>query len=256
MFHVMGSDPAKEEGSEQRRIQDTLESIEKRIKQIESSLKKIDKTSILTNDDQLFFGMVLSFALLFATIPDFDFCTIFANFGFKITATQGVLSSRVLLFASLIFASATRYYVIYAKDSEKNRFRKLSVGALIFSIYWPITDLIMRGLTGVLGSIYYMLVFVSPIALTFFALPFSALERKWYKRYGDSEPIVSLAFAFFGVYVVTSYDLAMFVAVFVPTSAIVQVVIVVAALAITFLIAVISIRGINWIRKRRSKKEK
>jgi len=229
-----------EDDDSESKILSKLEALDRKIKNIESTLKRAEKSAPLINEDQLFFGLVLSLAVLLVTLPEFDLCTIFANFGFRIE--NYYFSTRVFLIGSLMPACGLRYYVTFAQDKQKNKIRAISVGFLLFPIYWLVTDLANRGLGTVLRNQNAAYIFLSPLIVVAFAFVFGRfVEREWYSKYGDYDPLLSLTFAALGLFIIIAYGLSIIVAPFVSFSYPVVILIMLTSLvlAFSFVLAVI-----------------
>jgi hypothetical protein len=216
----MGKDKNKEnkDGKIEEQFVRALHSLESKVESLEATLKENEKSSNLLNEDQLFFGLVLSLALLLLTIPTFDVSVFFENFGFKIQATEGVISARVFLIAALIFAAGCRYSVALArKDAWKSRLRVYSVALLVFSFYWLIFDLLNRGLRIVLDNVNPYLSPIAPGSSVLFILSFAIVEKKWYSKYEDYPAYVSFIFAFLSLLILFLEGFGKYVLVLIPS---------------------------------------
>ena len=214
-----------------------LESIEKRIEEIEQSLKRIDKSSILTTEDQLFFGFVFSLVLLVIALPEFDVCTLFESFGVVVKPTKAIITTKMVLVILLMLSSGTRYLTaLIKKDPERNKWRMVSVSFLIASFYFLIFDLTIRGLAAVLISINVFLIFLGPLTLSVIAIPIGFLvEKKWYRAYGHNQAIVSAIFGSIGLVIVFAYYVGMITSLFIPITDLVITIILFASIFITYL---------------------
>ena len=237
------------------KLEDMEKRINERISDLETSLKRIDESSVLATDDQLFFGFVFSLALLILTLPEFDICTLFESFGVTIEGTRGILTTKDLTVITLIIASIVRYFVTFVKgDVKKNRLRIFSVNFLIASFYVLMLDLFIRGLGSVFGNLHWLLMILAPTLFVFLAVLFGFfVEKKWYQHYYNShDPIISLTFAFVGLFVLVAYVLSMFVTLFITFSGIVPALIFVASLIIVVLVLLLGVRVEKRLTKRRS----
>lgn len=238
-----------------KRLDDVEKRINERISSVETSLKRIDESSILATDDQLFFGFVFSTALLMLTLPELDISTLFESFGLKIEATHGILTTKDIVFFCLIIASILRYLVIFVKEiAKKNKMRSSSVSFVFASFYMLMMDLFLRGVVNVLKNLHWLLIVFAPVLFILLTVLFSLLEKKWYQRYYNfSEPIVSLAFAFLGLFVVVAYVLSMFITLLIPFSDIVNTTFgIIASIIITVLLYLLSLRvGEKLTRKKK-----
>lgn len=231
----------KEEKGSENLILSKLEAIEKRfnerISAVQSSLKKLDKSSFLTTEDQLFFGVVITLLILFLELPEFDVCTVFESFGVVIEPSKGIITTKMILIVLLIISGGARYLTALIKrDKQRNNWRMISVFLLLSCIYFMIFDLTIRGLATVLTNINVFLIFLSPFALTFIVLVIGvSVERNWYHVYGYDQPYASLIFGWIGLAILVAYYLAMIVSFFIPISDPVSVIILFSSIFITYL---------------------
>lgn len=220
-----------------RKILEKLQTLERRIKRIEKSLKRKDDDARLVNEDQLFFGLALSIALLLVTLPDFDVSKIFENFGLLIPPVTGILTTKELLIGSLILASGFRYYVTFVQVNQEKQFRVVSVSCLIFPIYWLVFEFTVRGLVTILRNVSVNLVFFAPLIIAIFAVLFGKfVERKWYSNYGKYPPFLSVVFATLALFIIIALELGAAVSLFFPTSESLITVELLVSLAITLVI--------------------
>ena len=229
-----------------------------KVSNLETAIKKIDESSKLITDDQMFFGFVFSLALLALTLPTFDLSTLFESFGFEISDAGGWLSTKDIIVILLLIACVVRYVVTFVEKDKKNKLRKLSVSFLLLAFYVVMMDLFIRVLGDVFGSIIPSFKILSPALFVCLCIIFGYyVEKKWYKQYSlsddsnRSEPsFVSLTFSFVGLFVMTLYVLAQYVAYIVPFSDVVLAVIVIISIIITILLFILII----WITERVEKK--
>lgn len=228
---------------------------DERISNMEASLKRIVESSNLATDDQMFFGFVFSLALLILTLPEFDVCTLFESFGFKIEGTRAVLTTKDVTVITLIIASIVRYFVTFAqRDVKKNKLRIFSVNCLITSFYLIMMDFFIRGLGNVFANMHWLLIPLAPTLFVFLTVLFGFfVEKKWYQHYYNSHnPVVSLTFAFVGLFVLVAYALSMSVALLIPISGIVTALIFVASFIIVVLMLLLGVRVEKRLTKRKS----
>jgi uncharacterized protein YneF (UPF0154 family) len=237
-----------------RKILSKLENLEKRMKQIEESFKKADETTPLVNEDQLFFGLVLSLALLLVTLPDFDVAIMVESF-FGIPAIITNFSERTILIGSLIVAGGFRYYVTLARENHKSKLRAISVLFLLFPIYWLITELFNRGLGAVLLNENVFLIFLSPVAIIISTLLLGKfIERKWYDKYGIYRPFLSYLFVTYGFIMLLAYSLAGILSTFLSPSPLAISLILIVSIIVPSLIAGIML-GISYRKERKHKQD-
>jgi len=236
-----------------------LRSMEKRIKTIELSLKRIDESSILTTEDQLFFTIAFSFLVLFLTLPDFDVSKVFENLGVAIEPSKGIITTKMVLIMLLILSSIFRYLTVLTKDVlKRNQWRMVSVSFLLSCFYFLVMDLFVRGLTSFLKSINVFLILIAPIGFSIIAVAVGFfIERKWYSHYGytDGRATSSFIFALLGMTVAIAYYLAMITSLFIPISDVVAMVLLISSVFITALIIKLSNVLSKRLRQRSKKAE-
>jgi hypothetical protein len=248
----------KEKESTENQILRKLKALEKRIKTVESSLKRIEQSSTLTTEDQLFFGFVFALLLVFLTLPDFDFCTIFEDLGVDIKPAEGIITTKMSIILLLTVSSIFRYLTALTKnDVERVRWRKTSVTFLLSCFYFLTMDLIMRGLSSYLQSINFILIVFAPMGFSAMAIIVGVfIEKKWYRYYGltDVQPTSSFIFALLGLVITVAYYLAMITSLFIPISDVVAIVLLVSSVFVTALIIKLANALSNFFSKRRKKK--
>ena len=200
--------------SENKNIQEQLEGIREQIEALKKQLNDIgDKVTKgateagIGLEDQLFFSLVFSLALLAITLPALDVGTLFESFGVKLELPTQLLNNRILMVVFLIISSALRYSACVVTE-RKNKFRALSVGVLLVSFYLLLLDLLIRGLGTFLGKIHFLLLLIPPILVMIFSHFFRKTERKWLRLYGYGEATVSIPIFGVGLFVLITYLLA------------------------------------------------
>lgn len=229
-----------------------LENLEKRfderISEVESSLKRIDESSVLTTEDQLFFGIVFTLLILFLQLPEFDVCTVFESFGVIVEPSKGILTTKMVLIMFLIFSSGARYLTaLIKKDTDRNKWRMVSVTFLLCCFYFLIFELTIRGLANVLKNINVFLILLSPVALSVISFVIGFLvEKRWYRAYGGERAHASIIFGYIGVAILIAYYLAMITSLFIPISDLVSLVILLSSIFFTYLATKLS----NFLNER------
>ena len=200
--------------------QDEEKELVKRIRNLEKKIGKLEKESRIGLEDQLFFSLVFSLALLAIALPSLDVATLFESFGVTLELPTQILSTKVVVIALLIISSALRYRVSILKESSKKRniLRAWSVELLILSFCFLLLDLLIRGLGTFLEKIHFLLLLVPPLLLMISSHFIGILERKWVLLYGYKEQLVSLITFGTGLFVLTTYGLTVIVAIFIPYS--------------------------------------
>jgi len=122
------------------------ESIHERLQEIEKRLAKIERESRIGTDDQLFFGLVLSFLLFFLAVPLPDIASfLVTNFGLSDAGASNVaLGLKNVFVLFLLLSVAFRYYAAL----------KLNKGFRLWSILFLLIafDLFLWNLVPNLGS--------------------------------------------------------------------------------------------------------
>lgn len=261
----MNKENSTEEKDSEKRILSKLEAIQKRfnerISTVESSLKKINKSTFLTTEDQLFFGVVITLLILFLELPEFDVCTVFESFRIVVEPTKGIITTKIVLIMLLILSSGFRYLTALVKnDKERNKWRMVSVSFLLSCVYFLIFDLTIRGFATVLTNINVFLIFLSPFTLTFIVLVIGvSVERNWYHVYGYDQPYASLIFGWLGLTILIAYYLGMIVSSFFPISDLITTIILFSSIFFTYLAIKFSdylLRQFKVHKQRQAKKRK
>lgn len=222
--------------------------LDKRLSEVELSLKKIDETSRLTTEDQLFFGIVFTLFVFFLQFPEFDVSTVFENFGATVEPTKGILTTKMVLIGFLVISSGARYLTSLTKDDKKrNKWRVVSVSFLLSCLYFLIFDVFMRGVSAFLKNINVFLLLLSPVALIAISIVIGRLvEKRWNRAYGYEDANASIIFGLLGAAILISYYLAMVVSLFTPISELVGITIVLGSVFVTYLAVKLS----NFLNKR------
>jgi len=197
----------------EKEIVDRLENLERIVTEMRDSLTKIRESSLLNNEDQLFFSFVFSLALLAITIPSLDVGTLFeAYFGLKLDLPFQIIETKYLVVFLLIISSALRYLVSTGKRSLKDEkiLRVWSVRVIVLAFYFLMFELLFRGMATFLGGINVFLLLVpSLILMSLSHFIGKYVERRWLRLYGYDDQdisVISFAIAFF---VLATYSLSM-----------------------------------------------
>lgn len=230
---------------------------DKRLGKVESSLKKINESSKLTTEDQLFFGVVFTLFIFFFQFPEFDLCTVFENLGVIVEPTKGILTTKMVLILFLVFSGGARYLTALTKDDiKRNKWRVVSISFLLSCFYFLIFDLTIRGLTAFLKNINVFLIFLGPVSLTVISIIIGHLvEKRWKRVYGYEEANASLVWGFTGVTLLIAYYLAMVVSLFIPISELVALIILIGSVFVTYLANKLSVFLNRRLKHIRSEKK-
>lgn len=248
----MGRRSQEEKDAIEGQILSELKAIEKRFSKrlgkVESSLKKIEESSRLTTEDQLFFGIVFALFIFFLQFPEFDLCTVFENFGVTVEPTKGIFTTKMVLMGFLVISSGARYLTALTKDDTKrNKWRMVSVTFLLSCFYFLAFDLTIRGLGAYLKNINVFLIFLSPVALSVISIVIGHLvEKKWLRAYGNDQALASIIFGYLGITILVAYYIAMITSLFTPITDLVSTIILLSSVFITYL----AIRFSNLLNKR------
>lgn len=248
----MGRSKKEEKETVEGQILSKLKAIEKRfdkrLSEVESSLKKIDESSKLTTEDQLFFGVVFTLFIFFLQFPEFDVSTVFENFGVIVEPTKGILTTKMVLMGFLVISCGARYLTTLIKDDTKrNMWRVVSTSFLLSCLYYLIFDLTIRGLSAFLTNINVFLIFLSPVALIVISIVIGRLvEKRWNRAYGYEDANASFIWGLIGVTILIAYYLAMVTSLFIPISELVASIILIGSVFVTYL----AIKLSNFLNKR------
>jgi len=201
---------AKEDVESSNDVINKLESLEKKIEKISQTLKKSDRTTFVSNEDQLFFSFVFSLALLAITLPALNFSEFFSlvfqyvGIDFK-PPVSPVLDTRIILIALLIAASSIRYLSAASEIQSKKRkattMRIVSVEALFMAFYMLLFELLFRQLSSGLEGIHPDAIYILPVSLLVVChFLGKRVEQKWLGIYElgrkgtPSKPNASITF--------------------------------------------------------------
>lgn len=175
-----------------------------------------NKQALMLNEDNFFYGLVISFFVFFLGYPEFDVTSDFLK-PYNISVPHFVfITTRELFIIFLLLATITRYLTATTQNTKRlTQLRVLSACLLLFVPYFIIFDLCIRGLGGLLvdsgNIILVLLVIITPaiqiIITTVFGL---LLEKRWYKYYGYDGRFLfgSLLFSYLGLFFIYVYFLA------------------------------------------------
>lgn len=226
----------------------------------------MDRKSLLSLEDQLFFGMVFSLLLLAVTFPTIeDLTSLFVWFTVNPdSALRTAQSIKAFLIGGLLASSFLRYYGCI-KGTKKFRrftldFKFLSIEILILSSCFFLAPLVTTAFSSWITKINPFLGFFSALTAMLVFLGIGVLEKRWvslYAKIGQTEQKSSSEFylAFFcvalGIFI--AYSLVVITAVvnafttfYIPLS---TEMIIFLGMAISFSIIVFHGR---WKRKRKS----
>jgi hypothetical protein len=209
----------------------------KRKKKIELMLEKIDKSSTLSTDDQLFFGFVFTLLIFFLELPEsFDFSSIFTGLGINVAPSSALINAKWVLISFLLFSSICRYLTTFTnKNMTKNTLRVASVSFLLGCPYFIIADWTIRPLSSVLSEINpYFLVLAPLVLIGASVLIGQFVEKRWNKIYGQEKAPTSFAFSYVGLSLAVTYYVALTTSIFVPLSYFHNVMIMAGSFAFTF----------------------
>jgi len=222
----------------EKEILNKLQTLEKSISELRSSLSKIDKSSFQSNEDQLFFSFVFSLALLSITIPSLDVGTLFASFGVTLKLSTPVLSMKYFVIGLLVSASALRYGVATFRGNSENKniLRTWSVRMLFFSLYFLLIELLIRGLATFLQKINVFLLPIPPMILIISSHFIGLVEKKWVNLYKHAEPTATIVTFAIGLFVLFTYILSMVLTIFVSLSLLVIFALMIGSFVLAFVI--------------------
>jgi hypothetical protein len=198
---------------------------------------KEEKESMLSNEDQFFFGLVITLLIFLLQIPTFDVARVFENFGVSVPSTTGI-TTQMIVIVLLILSSGSRYVTALIKEEQKrNKWRMVSVTLLLSCIYFEIFDFTIRGLSAFLRGINVFLILFCPIVLSVASLILGfKVERRWIGYYGYRQPINAIIFGSMGITILIAYYLGMLVSLFIPLYDFVVLGILMLSVFITFIV--------------------
>jgi len=237
-----------------KKLEELENRIDKKIKKIESSLEKIEKSSALATDDQLFFGIVFALLILLLQLPEFDLCDIFKQIGISVEPSSGFITARWLFISFLLFSSISRYLTaLTANDITKNKLRMISVSFLLGCLYFIITDWSIRALSAILTEINVFLLILAPLALTFVSIIIGHfVEKRWNAIYGGKGAPIALVFSYVGIGIAVTYYIAMLASLVIPLSDTIILVI----MGVSFLLTYLFLRFASSRSNKAKKKKK
>ena len=208
------------------------------MKKIKSSFEKLEKSSALTTEDQLFFGLVLALLILVFQLQEFDLSAIFKEIGIQVEPSSGLITARTVLISFLLFSSVTRYVTaLTTNDTTKNKLRMYSLSFLLSCPYFIVADWSIRALSPVLTEIDVFLIVIAPLALTFVSIVIGHfVEKRWNKIYGGEGAPIAFVFSYVGIAIAVTYYIGLLVSLLIPLSYSAMLVILFGSFLLTYLI--------------------
>jgi len=238
----------------------TDEKVFEKLRDLESKLEIQKKESLIGNEDQLFFGVIISFLILFITLPTNDLAKFLQSvFGVQESFAQ-TNAGNIRYFGIIIFLVSvlTRYGAVVSNDHRSKILRYLSFEALWFALNVTILLTAINLFTALSSKIGVEGLTVTFSILTFTFTGMLILEISILKLYTRKEFILK-AYSFPSVSVmmlliVFSLSIALAVDVFVaslgfgllPTNEL---------LLVYAVVAVIAVLVVFWLPRRKKRKE-
>jgi cytochrome bd-type quinol oxidase subunit 2 len=167
----------------------------------------------LEDEDQFFFGLVITLLILVLQLPKYNVEQVFLNF--NLTTTSGIsgmntigINTQMVMIIFLMVSSGFRYYTaLETEENKKCKWRFCSVIFLLSCVYFEILALMLGGVASLLSSINVYLVFLIPFLFAAVAILIGyTVELKWVRFYGYNDPFAAIVFATVGfIAVVGSY---------------------------------------------------
>jgi hypothetical protein len=112
------------------------EEILKKLEELEHKIDLLNKDKLVDAEDQLFFGVVISFFIFFITLPVNDFSTFLQNSFNATTENADYIAQTVTYFGIVLFlfSALTRYYAIVGNQHHSKKCRYLSIEGLMFTL--------------------------------------------------------------------------------------------------------------------------
>lgn len=180
------------------------EDLSRKLQDVEDELKKIEKQSKSSSEDQFFFGISFSLLILFLTLPMSDAIVFLQNtFGLSVgLATSSAISIRIGGILLALMASLLRYYgSMFGEHACKKR-RIQSIFTLLGG-FWLFVFIIGENMSvGISVGTSWLTIPMGAFILGIFYALMIPLERRMLKFYVsksliykvDAIPIVSSAF--------------------------------------------------------------
>jgi hypothetical protein len=164
----------------------------KKLKNLEQQLNRIEKEFLITSEDQLFFGVLISLLILFITLPINDVVS-FLQSTLRIGPDAATRDAEVIKYfgiALFLVSSLLRYYAVVSEGDTSKRVRYVSFEAfwlglnliLLMVIINIITPLASQfGLGGIAATFWILIP-------TFIGM--SSLERRVLRLYAKKQRIL------------------------------------------------------------------
>ena len=151
-----------------------------KLRELENKIDSIKKNSLIDNEDQLFFGVIISLLILFITLPIGDLVlylqsSFTLNYNDALNVAQTI---RYLGIGAFLFSAFTRYYAVVGNQSNSRKYRYASLEGLMFAIAF-ILIVTLANLTLALSSLPRSIaVTISIISILSVLLLLNIVERK------------------------------------------------------------------------------
>lgn len=180
--------------------------VSRKLQDIESTLRKIERQSKFGSEDQFFFAVSFSLVVLFITLP-MNEAVAFLKSTFVLSdalATSTANGIRVIGIMTALVASLLRYYGSMCSDRVCKEKRVQSILALLFGFWFFIFIIGSAELNGIILTTIRVTIPMGMAILAVFYFAVSFIERRILRFYAskgliqkyETTPIASASFAF------------------------------------------------------------
>ena len=176
----------------------TKDEILERLKQIEDKIDSQKQESLASDEDQLFFGVIISLLVLFVTLPINDL-TSFLQSVFSVDQSIASTNAGYIKYLGIIFLLAstlTRYCAVVSDPDASKKFRYASFEALWLALDIIILNIIINLITTLSLQIGLSGLSVTFLILTSIFIGMRVLEEYILKVYARKGLIMEKPFPF------------------------------------------------------------
>lgn len=164
----------------------------KEIKDIKRKLNAIEKESKASLEDQLFFGLVFSFAVFLFAFPVVE-VTYFLQTSLAFDYDAAMRTAEGVRLAGIVFllvASLTRYYGAIGSKKTAKRFRFESIEFLMFAVGFALFVFVVNATNPLSAIVGFMSIPIAILILFIVYLLLGILERRILALYGCKQLIL------------------------------------------------------------------
>ena len=112
-----------------QKIEESEQKILQKIEELKQKIEELETKSVLSIDDQLFFGVVFSLIILFATLPITELSSLIGYMSGLSIDQASIFAEKIRIvgFSSMLISCLTRYYasISEGETSKRSRFYSL-----------------------------------------------------------------------------------------------------------------------------------